>query len=284
MRSKDSKNTKDRDVAVPVELTPNQTVPAIEVENVAASVGGVTVVSGVQLSIPPGAKVALIGINGAGKSTLLRALAGIEKPAEGAVYLDGIPLHSIRAKKRAQLVSFVSQEETPPADLTLEEMVALGRIPHRPSWAVSTADEQPIVRAALSAVGLADRMKTSCDRLSGGERRRAMLARGLAQQTPVLFLDEPTNHLDIYWTLQMLNLIRSLSGTVIVAMHDLDLVMRYFDHVVVLNRNRMTASGHPIDVFTPEFMNDTFGVEAEQIEHPKTSRIHLIINDVSTRK
>lgn len=258
--------------------------PQIDIHGVAAAVGGCTVVSDVNLIIPPGAKVALVGVNGAGKSTFLRALAGVEKPAAGTVTLDGQPLHSLRARKRAQLITFVSQEETPPADLTLEEMVSLGRIPHRPSWAVNTEDERPIVEASLAAVGLSDRMTTSCDQLSGGERRRAMLARGLAQQTPVLFLDEPTNHLDISWTLHTLNLIRELPGTVVVAMHDLDLVMRYFDHVVVVDRHRVTASDHPVDVFTPEFMRTTFNVDAEQIVSPTTTQSHLIINDVSTRK
>ena len=193
----------------------------LRLTDVSAAIGGHVVVAGVNLEIPAGARLALVGTNGAGKSTLLRTMAGIARPAGGEVWLGAQRLGELRPRERARQVCFVSQEEMPPAELLVGEMVALGRIPHRPPWAVDGRGERPHVLGALAAVGLADYVDRPCDQLSGGERRRAMIARGLAQGCPVLILDEPTNHLDIAWQLRLLDLLGRQRATVITAVHDI---------------------------------------------------------------
>lgn len=254
-------------------------IPEIELSNVSAAVGGYTVVTGVSFSISPGEKLAIVGTNGAGKSTLLRTIAGISAAPSGTVTIGGKNVAKMRLRQRAKLMSFVAQEDAPPADLTLSEMVCLGRIPHRPAWAVTPEREMKIVRQSLDCVGLGDRLNTPCDRLSGGERRRAMLARGLAQNCPVLILDEPTNHLDIAWTLRMLGFLSNLDATVITAIHDLDLVLRYFDKVAVLHDHKLLAFGAPKDVLSSATINDAFNVSVTQTTHPHTGASHLLISE-----
>jgi len=253
-------------------------IPEIRLEDVAAQVEGHVVVRGVSLTIPAGTKLALVGTNGAGKSTLLRAIAGIAAPAAGRVLLDGRPLSAMKPRERARVIAFVSQEETPPDDLRLGEMVALGRIPYRSPWSMTTHGELHIVREALSALGLGDRLETPCTNLSGGERRRAMIARGLAQRCPVLMLDEPTNHLDIAWQLRLLDLLGAQPTTVIAAIHDIDTVLRHFDLVAVLHDGRLQAFGRPTEVLDTGLMGEAFAVEAMQISHPETHQSHLLIS------
>ncbi|WP_210424452.1 ABC transporter ATP-binding protein [Gephyromycinifex aptenodytis] len=243
-----------------------------------AAVSGKVIVSDVDLEIARGSRVALVGTNGAGKSTLLRAISGITRPAAGAVLLDGEDIHAMPGRQRARKIAFVGQEEHPPAELRLDEMVALGRIPNRAPWELGASDDHRIVRESLSVVGLLDRIDDTCDRLSGGERRRAVLARGLAQGCSVLMLDEPTNHLDIRWQIKLLELIAAYEGTVVAAMHDLDLVLRHFDAVAVLHAGKVWAFGAPHEVFTPELLAETFAVTTCQIRHPSRDQSHLLID------
>lgn len=250
----------------------------LRLTDVSAAIGGHVVVAGVNLEIPAGARLALVGTNGAGKSTLLRTMAGIARPAGGEVWLGAQRLGELRPRERARQVCFVGQEEMPPAELLVGEMVALGRIPHRPPWAVDGRGERPHVLGALAAVGLADYVDRPCDQLSGGERRRAMIARGLAQGCPVLILDEPTNHLDIAWQLRLLDLLGRQRATVITAVHDIDLVLRHFDLVAVLHAGRIWAFGPPVDVLDTQLLAEAFGVGAKQIKHPDTDQPHLLIS------
>lgn len=256
----------------------NGHVPDVRLRDVTASIGSHMVVSGVSFEVPAGCKAAIVGTNGAGKSTLLRAMAAINPPTSGTVLVGGEDIARMKHRQRAKTISFVSQEEGPPADLTLAEMVSLGRLPHRPSWAVDAGREKDIVTFALEVVGMADRLDVSCDRLSGGERRRAMIARGLAQRCPVLMLDEPTNHLDIAWTIRVLDALSEFDATVIAVIHDLDLVLRHFDLVAVLHDHRLLAFGPPVEVITTELMAGAFGVSAVQVAHPLTDANHLLVS------
>ncbi|EPD32531.1 ABC transporter ATP-binding protein [Propionimicrobium lymphophilum] len=250
----------------------------ISVRGVAAAVGGYVAVKHVSFDVPYGTKLALVGTNGAGKSTLLRALAGINPAVEGIVRIGERDVTAYAPKTRARIISFVGQEESPPAALTLGEMVNLGRIPHRAPWSVDVHKDRDIVVSALAQVGLDDRIDSACDHLSGGERRRAMIARGLAQGSPIFMLDEPTNHLDIAWQLKLLKLLTTLECTVVAAIHDLDLVLRNFDMVAVMHAGSMIAFGEPKDVINTQLMDEAFRVEAIQAPNPVTHETHLLIS------
>ena len=214
----------------------------MEITRVSAGIGNTTIVHDINFTITPGAMTALVGVNGAGKSTLLRALAGITKPHHGEVTLDGESVHEIRPRRRAQLLTLVGQEENPPGDLTVSEMVTLGRLPHLKSWQMGGREEQEIVAEAISMVGLTDVADRPCDQLSGGQRRRALLARGFAQHTDMVMLDEPTNHLDVHHQLHLLKVLRESGRTILATIHDLDLAMSHFDQVVVLYDGTMLCA------------------------------------------
>lgn len=237
------------------------------------------IVTGVDLTVPAGSRTALVGPNGAGKSTLLRVLAGVDRPAAGTVRSGGRNLHRLPARERAQLVAVVGQEEIPPAELTLAEAVGLGRVPHHNPWSPPGSDDHRLIGRCLQQVGLAGRERQSCARLSGGERHRVVLARALAQRAPLMFLDEPTNHLDVAWRQRLMRILDELPVTLVAAMHDLDLVLRHFDHVAVVAESGVIAHGRPVRTLTPDLLRRVFGIDGEIITHPRTGRPHLLVGD-----
>ncbi len=255
----------------------------LRLRRVGFRIGRAQLLEEVDLYIPRGRRTAVVGTNGAGKSTLLKILAGLRPPTSGQVSLDGVDLRAVPAASRARQIAFVGQEDVPAADLCVREAVALGRTPHRRPWQGGGTGERRLVMGALTAVGMAHRIDDPCDRLSGGERRRLVLARGLVQDAGILVLDEPTNHLDIAWQLRLWYLLGELSGTVVAAVHDIDIVLRHFDAVIVLAQGRVVAAGDPVDSLTPEVIAEAFGVRAHTVYDPHTQGTRLLIDDVLTR-
>ncbi|HTF52996.1 MAG TPA: ABC transporter ATP-binding protein [Pseudonocardia sp.] len=252
--------------------------PHLCADGIDCAMGGRRVLTDVRLSIAQGETVGVVGPNGSGKSTLLRVLAGIRPPAAGRVYLGGTPLDRIPARRRARLIALVGQEEQLPADLRVGELVALGRVPHQAPWSGPESGEREAVHRALAQVDLLYATDRPVDELSGGERRRALLARGLAQEAPLLMLDEPTNHLDVRHQLALLTLIRGLGRTVLVAMHDLNLAASACDRLVVLHDGRARPALPPSEALAPDAVLDVFGVEAVPVTHPFTGQTHLLFS------
>ncbi|MGH3517356.1 MAG: ABC transporter ATP-binding protein [Haloechinothrix sp.] len=253
-------------------------VPHLAVRGLACAAGRRTVLREVDFEVRRGEMLAVVGANGTGKSTLLHTLAGVRPALAGEVVIDGRPLARLSVRDRARTMTMVGQEESPPRDLLVGEMVALGRTPHRPPWAGGDAAERSAVLTALEQVGLAYAVDHPIEQLSGGERRRALLARGLAQQAPLLMLDEPTNHLDIRHQLALLRLVRALGKTVIVAMHDLNLAASFCDRIAVLHAGRILAIGSPERVLTPTLVHDAFGIIATPVSHPHDGSTHLLFS------
>ena len=250
------------------------------VDSVAAGIGKKTLLRGVSFTVERGTMTAIVGINGVGKSTLLRALGGITKPHAGQVLVDAANVHTIKPRHRATLMTLVGQEESPPGDLTVAEMVALGRLPYLKSWQLGSSKEKDIIARSLATVGISDLADRPCDQLSGGQRRRALLARGFAQETDLVLLDEPTNHLDVHHQLHLLGVLRDSGRTIIATIHDLDLAMSYFDQVVVLHQGGMLCAGHPQDVLIPDNLRKVFDVQALIAQLPKATNPHLIIDSL----
>ena len=250
------------------------------VDSVAAGIGKKTLLRGVSFTVKRGTMTAIVGINGVGKSTLLRAVGGITKPHAGQVLVDAANVHTIKPRHRATLMTLVGQEESPPGDLTVAEMVALGRLPYLKSWQLGSSKEKDIIARALATVGISDLADRPCDQLSGGQRRRALLARGFAQETDLVLLDEPTNHLDVHHQLHLLGVLRDSGRTIIATIHDLDLAMSYFDQVVVLHQGGMLCAGHPQDVLIPDNLRKVFDVQALIAQLPEATNPHLIIDSL----
>ena len=247
-------------------------------QDLGCALGKYPILSGVGLEVPEGEMLALVGPNGTGKSTLLRTLAGLLPIPSGRVLVAGRDLVKLSPLERARTLAMVGQQEETPADLRVAEVVALGLLPHRPPWSGGGRKERNAVAEALEQVSMTAYANRGFHQLSGGEQRRVLLARGLAQRTELLLLDEPTNHLDIRHQHALLRMVRGLGRTVIAAIHDLDLAATYFDHIVVLNDGGVAADGKPSEVLTPELVGDVFGMAASMVTDPATGEPRLLLS------
>ncbi|GAA1990852.1 ABC transporter ATP-binding protein [Isoptericola halotolerans] len=233
----------------------------VELDDITVTLGGRDVVQHASLVAEPGAVVGLVGPNGSGKSSLLRTVYRAVRPRLGTCRIDGRDVQRLRGRQAARAVAVMLQDPPTDFDLSVEETVMLGRVPHHASFGRDTAEDVEVVADAMrraEITDLADRMVAT---LSGGQRQRVMLARALAQQSDVMVLDEPSNHLDISHQHELLSTVRSLGRTVIAALHDLNLATQYCDHVVVLDAGRVIAAGPPQQVLTPELIRSTFRVD-----------------------
>jgi iron complex transport system ATP-binding protein len=214
----------------------------------------------------PGERVAVLGPNGSGKTTLLRLLAGILAPTAGQVFLDGRPLARIPAMERARRVAYLPQNTWVEFDLTVEEVVCLGRFPHTGPWRPFAAADRQQVEWALARLELDAIRRQALPTLSGGERQRVFLARALAQDAPLLVLDEPTAALDVGHQLALMDLLRGLNAagrTILAAVHDLNLAAAHFERLLLLDRGRLCADGPTAAVLAGPELGRTFGVVVE---------------------
>jgi iron complex transport system ATP-binding protein len=233
----------------------------LSAQRVGWNASGRTIVDGVTLEVRPGRVLGLVGPNGSGKSSLLRLLCRLRRVSSGVVRLDGQAIDAVPRRALAQRLAFVEQQGSTEVELSVCDVVRLGRTPHRAALASWSPADESAVAAALDRVGLADRHEQIWHTLSGGERQRVQLARALAQCPSELVLDEPTNHLDIRHQLAILTLVRRLGVTCIVALHDLNLASLFCDEIAVMDAGRMVAAGSPEQVLTPALIRKVFGVD-----------------------
>lgn len=235
----------------------------LEAKDIEAVLGGNAILRGVSLEVEPNEFVGIIGPNGSGKSTLLKCIYRVLKPQAGIVKLDGSDIRELSYKKSAQSIAVLAQHNYYNFEFSVQDVVLMGRSPHKRAMERDNAQDYAIVAQALETVGMADMAKRSFSTLSGGEQQRVILARALAQQTPCLILDEPTNHLDIKYQLQLMDLVRGLDRTVITAVHDLNIAAMYCDWLYAVKDGRVVGQGTPQTLLTPEFIRQVYEVEAE---------------------
>lgn len=254
----------------------------LRVADVTVRIDDKTLVDAATFAAPAGAVTALLGPNGAGKSTLLRVVAGVLRPAAGAVHIDGDDLLAMRRRDRARRVALVEQEATTELPLTSRAVAALGRTPHEALLGGRDPSSDAVVTQALTDAGALAFEHRELPTLSGGERQRVLLARALAQQPRLLLLDEPMNHLDIAAQLDVLALLARLAAegvTVVAAMHDLALAASHADHVVVLSGGRVAAAGPTAETLTPDLVQKVYGTRAAWTTNPLTGHPLLALAD-----
>jgi len=234
----------------------------LEVRNLSWSAAGRRLVDGISFELAPGETLGLVGPNGSGKSSLLRCIAGITAPDEGLIRYGGQPVAQLGVRQRASHLAFVEQMQQSFTDMSVRDVVALGRIPYRRRMAALNRQDHAIIEAAMDTVDLLPLSERMWRRLSGGERQRANIARALAQRARILVLDEPTNHLDIRHQLDVMRLARDLPQAVLICLHDLGLAARYCDRLIVMQHGRMVAYGPPESVLTPELFRTVFAIDA----------------------
>ena len=241
-------------------------------------INGHVLLDDVDLAARDGEIVGLVGANGAGKSTLLRLLYRGLHAQTGTAWLDDNLLWAMPARQAARRLGAVPQEQPGEFDLTVRELVQLGRIPHQGLLERERSTDRQVIDDVLARVELTVLADRRWHELSGGERQRAVIARALAQQPSVLLLDEPTNHLDVRHQHDLLALLRELGLTTVLALHDLNLAATYCDHVVVLLNGRVYASGPVADVLVADVITGAFGVGTSVIRHPVTGRPQLLFH------
>lgn len=247
----------------------------LNVDKLTFSYGDADAISEVTLDVERGEFVGLIGPNGSGKSTVLKNLYRALTPDAGGVTLDGGDLFRLSHKQSALKLGVVGQENDVPFDFLVEEIVAMGRSPHKKLFDMDTAWDKQIVHHALEHLGMAGMAKRSYLNLSGGEKQRVLIARVIAQETDFLLLDEPTNHLDISYQLQILDFVKRLRVTVLSAIHDLNMAALYCDRLFVLKAGKIVLSGTPEEVLTPENIHSVYGVQCDTMLHPKTGKLTI---------
>ncbi|MCR5977854.1 ATP-binding cassette domain-containing protein [Gordonia jinghuaiqii] len=243
--------------------------PAVVCRGVSAARGGVEVLHDVDLEIPSGAWVSLVGPNGSGKTTLLHALAGLVE-ASGHLDVAGVQPRGARRREIARAVALMPQRPVVPEGTTVRELIGLGRTPHISRFGSETKHDLAVVDSVIERLELGEFAPRQASALSGGELQRVVLARALAQQPRVLLLDEPTSALDIGHQQQVLDLVDSMRRdrelTVLAAMHDLTSAAQYGQRLVLLDRGRIVADGPPAEVLTVARLNEVYAARVEVLD------------------
>ncbi|MFF7682382.1 ABC transporter ATP-binding protein [Microbacterium sp. NPDC007973] len=250
-----------------------QPAPLLAATDVAVAHGRRRVVEAVSLTVAPGERVAVVGPNGAGKTSLLRALAGLVRPAHGAVRLNGLDLSRLSDRDRARRIAFVAQDEHTDLPYRARDVLLLGRAAGRGDWHRYDEGDHAVVDEVATRWDLAPLLDRTLDALSGGERRRVLLARAFAQRADLLLLDEPTNHLDLRHQHALLAHLRDTRATAVLTLHDLDLAAAYCTRVIVLDRGRVLVDAAPHEALTADRVTRVYGVPAASVDVGGRARI-----------
>lgn len=233
------------------------------------------IVEDLDLDVPAERVTAIIGANGCGKSTLLRGLTRQLAPRAGSIEVLGRDAARASARDYARTVALLPQHPVAPEGMTVAQLVARGRHPHRGLLGGRAAGDDAAIASALERTDLVELAEREAGTLSGGQRQRAWLALVLAQQTPVVLLDEPTSYLDLSHQVEVLDLVRALPdprgggrATVVAVLHELNLAARSADHIVAMAAGRVVAQGTPGEVIVPEVLTEVFGLDADVVADP----------------
>ncbi len=241
----------------------------IEADNISVGYGAVTVIEELKMSVEAGHLLTIVGPNGSGKSTLLKSLARLLKPSSGAVLLDGHDINSIDSRELARRMAVLAQINSAPEDLTVEELVAYGRFPHRKLFRGMTPRDHEAVEHVLKLTHMDELRSRLLVTLSGGERQRAWIAMTLAQEPEVLLLDEPTTFLDVCCQFEVIELVKNLKETcgitVIMVLHDLNLAAHCSDSLIMMKDCKICYAGTPTDLMNRDVLREVFEIEAEII-------------------
>lgn len=240
----------------------------VKVDDLELRYNGSAVLSDVSLEVRTGELLALVGPNGAGKTTLLRAISGLLPPVHGTVFLDQSTVASLDPRAIATRLASVEQSIRCPAELTVRNAVALGRLPHLGRFRAMGPHDRAVVDGAMERTAIVELAERRVATLSSGERQRVWLAMALAQEPRVLLLDEPTSHLDIHFQIAILELVRDLarSGlTVIASLHDLNLAAEFADRVALVAEHRLLGCGSPGEILSEDLLERAYRTPVERV-------------------
>jgi len=260
-------------------VNPNSNPPILQIRSLTANYGDVIALNNIDLDVQKGEIVGLVGPNGAGKSTMIKVISGVLNSSGGEVLINQKEINSYTPSQRARVLAVVPQARQLGGAFSVEQAVLLGRTAYL--GFLGKPGEEDIAKTAwaMEKTGVDTFADRKLAEISGGEQQRVLLARALAQDTPVLLLDEPTNHLDLRYQINLLKLVKKLVKqeglSVLMAMHDLNQVSGTADRVVLLANGRLKAIGSPEEVLTSENILQAYQTEIETFTHPTTNK-HII--------
>lgn len=251
----------------------------LDVNKITYSIDSKVIIDGIEIGVEEGAFVGIVGPNGCGKSTLLKNIYKVYKPDSGAVLIDGQDVAGMSNKATAKAMSVMQQENNVEFDMTVYDMVMLGRFAHQNMFhndKESKLRDKKIVKDYIEEVGLKGYENRSFLSLSGGEKQRTLVARALVQQAPLIILDEPTNHLDIGYQYQIMNILKRQKLTVLSSIHDLNVASCYCDKVIMMKKGHVIGIGTPEEMFQPARIKDMFGVDTQIFINQKTKKPNIV--------
>ena len=242
----------------------------IEVNHLSYSYDKKEILRDLTFSVAEGSFTAILGANGCGKTTLLRIVSGLLPVQRGSVIIDGTPVNQYSARQRAQKIAIVKQHSQTDIDFSAFETVLMGRNPYQRHLQNESQEDWDIVERALRQTNTWHLRLALPSQMSGGELQRVMIARALAQQTPILLLDEPTSNLDIAHQFEIMELLtdinRNEGKTILIVVHDLNLALRYCQQALLLHDHSLLFHGATSEALTPERIHTAFGVNAQNTD------------------
>ena len=236
-------------------------------------------ISDIHFNLQEGRLLAVIGPNGSGKTTLIRAISQVLPYVTGQLHINGTDLFQISENTRAQLIAVVPQSTYVPPSFLVREVVLMGRTPYMNWNGKASREDEDFVNKAMEQTDVEKFKDQLCGELSAGERQRVILARALAQNTPVLLMDEPTSHLDLRYQIEFLELTRTLSlndgKTVLVAMHDLNLAARFSDLILAMENGKTAAFGSVEEILQADILSTIYGLPIDVLRSPENK--HMLI-------
>lgn len=241
-----------------------------------------TIISGINAEIKMGEFIGIIGRNGAGKSTLLKTLRGLLPAKNGQVFYFGKPMSAYGEKELARIVAYLQQNVETGFGYTGLDIVLTGRYPYMKWWESEKDEDRELAMDCMSYTGTLDLAERPVTEVSGGQKQRILLAKVLAQQTPILFLDEPTTGLDMVYREEIFRFARELANmgkTILMVVHELDLAAAYCSRIILLGEGKLMADGSPKQVFREDLLSRAYEADISVEENPKNGRL-----EISTRE
>ena len=248
----------------------------LKVEKLTYDIGGTRILKDITFDVEENTFVGVIGPNGSGKSTMLKSIYGVNKPSGGNIYFEGEDLLKISSKDRAKKIAVLAQESGGQFDFSVQQVVEMGRYPHKNTLENYSKHDLEIVDRVLREMKLDNYRERSFNTLSGGEKQRVLIARLLVQESKFIILDEPTNHLDIGHQIEIMNIIKKMGVTVLSAIHDMNMAAIYCDKLVIMKNGEVVTQGSVEETLTSEMLKNLFNVDAEI--HDLKGRKHVIYN------
>lgn len=247
-----------------------------------------TIIDQLNLELPQGQMITIIGSNGCGKSTLLKALTRIQPIKSGQVYLDGSAISKLPTKEIAKKMALLPQVLEATEGITVYELVSYGRFPHQKYLGTLSQEDRNKIHWAMEVTKVTEMANMAVDSLSGGQRQRVWIAMALAQDTETIFLDEPTTYLDLNHQLEVLELLAKLNQetgkTIIMVLHDLNLSARFSDYLIAMKKGEIRYQGSVQQIMTKDILQDIFAIDAQLVDDPHSGRPILLSYQLLTSK